>query len=170
MEPSPDSAEVPYTDAVIEQATRSFISDTVKSPYGLAVIAASVANIIGFFVLVQLGLRDSSAVFFVGVVAMLGPFYLALLYLYYPGKISAQLKKRLQPSARIAISATGFEVAANDRMVKLPWTDIKRILEFPEYFILIFSTTRRAFTVIPKQGLPAASQQLIRDAVPAPAR
>jgi hypothetical protein len=62
----------------------------------------------------------------------------------------------------VTIGSSGFGVAANWHACELPWSDVKTFLEFPEYFLLVIS--RLAFTVIPKADLPAASQDMIREA------
>jgi hypothetical protein len=62
----------------------------------------------------------------------------------------------------VTINASGFGVAANGRAFELPWSDVKTVLEFPEYFLLVIS--RLAFAVIPKEDLPVASQEMIREA------
>lgn len=72
------------------------------------------------------------------------------------------LKQRLQLRTRVTVTSSGFGLSARGRSVELPWSDLKAILEFPEYFLLVMS--RISFTVIPKADLSIASQHLIRTA------
>lgn len=155
-----DPLEIAYTDTLIEQATQSFFRDFFSTTYGRVLMLACVVNVAGFVLIVAMGVRDRFMLFVIGMIAALGPLYLSIVYFYFPQKFSDVLKQRLQPAAKISLSSAGFGIAANGRAVTLPWSDVKRIREFPDYFILL--TSRFAFTIIPKQGLPAASQQLLR--------
>ena len=159
-----EESEVVYTDAVIDEAADAFVRTFFTTPMGRALIAASIVNIAAFALIMWLGVRDRFMLFVVGMIAALGPAYLAMIRFYYPGTFATRLKQRLKPVARIAVTATGFAISANDRAVKLLWSDVRRGLEFPDFYILILRPSL-TFTVIPKQGLSIASQQLIRTAL-----
>lgn len=163
MAATDEESDVVYTDAVIDQATEAFFRDFFRTRFGQVLMVACLVNVAAFGLMVWLGVRDHFTLFVIGMIAALGPVYLGVLYFYYPRKLAAALKQSLKPSAKIMISSTGFGISANDRTVKLLWSDVKRILEFPDYYILVFRPAL-AFTVIPKRGLLTASQQLIRDA------
>lgn len=107
-------------------------------------------------------IRDRFMLFVVGLVALPGPVYLCLLRFYTPRKLAGVLKPRLQATARVTIGSTRFALAANGRAVALPRSDVRRVVEFPDYFLLV--TARLAFAIISKRGLPEPSHNLIRNA------
>ena len=153
-------AEIEYTDRVIEQACGSFVRYFFSTRYGRLLVLASVVNAVGFALAVHFGVKDKFMLFVVGMIAALGPIYLSSLYFLFPKRTSAVLKQHLKPRAKVTVSSSGFGIAANGRAIALPWADVKAIREFPDYFLLVLA--RLAFAVIPKHGLPDASQQTIR--------
>ena len=156
----PAESDVTYSDAILEDSARSFVRHFFTTTYGRVLLIASAVNVFGFALVIFFGIRDWFMLFVVGMIAALGPVYLASLYFLYPRRIASALKERLQPAARVTVSPSGFGIAANGRTFALPWSDIKSIIEFPDYFVLIVS--RLVFTVISKKGLSEPSLELIR--------
>ena len=160
--------EIVYTDAVLEQAATSFFHHFFVTAFGRALQIACVLNIAALGLIFYLGVRDRFMLFAVGLIAALGPVYLAVIYYVYPKKFATALKRVLQPTAHVTIDPTGFGIAAKGRRIELPWSDVKFVLEFPDYFVLGIS--QLAFAVIPKGSLPVASLQLVRNALKATCR
>jgi hypothetical protein len=155
-------SQVDYSDAVIEQASVSFVRYFFGTRRGRLLMIASVVNIAGLGLIIYLGVREAFMLMVVGMIAALGPVYLAFLRFGFPKRTAAVLKQHLKPRATVTVSSSGFGIATHDRAIALPWTEVKAVREFPEYFLLVFA--HLAYTVIPKEGLPEVSRQLIRQA------
>jgi phosphoglycerol transferase MdoB-like AlkP superfamily enzyme len=156
-------SEVRYTDTLIDQAADAFYGAFFRTPYGRALVVAAIVNVAAVGFLVWLGLRDGFALFMVAMIAVLGVVYLIALRLYFPRRSSAMLKRRLMPGAKIAVTPSSFAITTAERAVKLPWSDVTRIIDRSDCFIVVLKPAR-AFTVISKQGLSDASQRMIRAA------
>jgi hypothetical protein len=107
-----EASEVVYSDAIIENASQAFVSDFFATRRGVALVLASVVTIVGFALMIWFGVREHFAVFVIGMIAVLGPIYLAAIYFYFPHRFAAMLKERLKPSAKVTITPTVFEIAA----------------------------------------------------------
>jgi hypothetical protein len=46
------------------------------------------------------------------------------------------------------------------------WADLKAVVEYPDYFLLVVAIL--AFAFIPKKGMPQEAQRLIREALQLP--
>jgi hypothetical protein len=121
----PAGSELIYTDAVIEHAAKSFVQRFFKTTHGRLLMLACVINIAGFALGAYFVRDEWSMVFVVGLIAVLGPVYLAAIYFLFPRKFSASLKQGLKPSARVTITSSGFGVAARRRSYELLWSDVK---------------------------------------------
>jgi hypothetical protein len=163
LDAASEESEVRYTEALIDQAADAFSRNFFRTRYGQVLMVAAMVNVAAVPLVVWAGLRDAFPLFVVAMIAALGVVYVIALRFYYPRKASAILKQRLMPTAKIAVTPAGFRVSTADRAVKLPWSDVTRILEFADYFILVLRPAR-AFTIISKQGFSHASRQLIREA------
>lgn len=153
--------EAAYDDRIIDDAAKTFVRRLFKRYLGL-LIAACLLNIVGFIFLLMLPGNGGLMTIATGLLAVLGPAYFVLMYVRFPGKLAAAIKRDLKPTAHVSVSSSGLSISAKGRSFTKRWTDLKAILEFPDYFLLVVGLL--AFTFIPKKDIPPPVQQLIREA------
>src|SRR5206468_1865294 len=95
----------------------------------------------------------------IGVIAALGPVYFPWEYFRLPRTLAAPMKQVLKPRARVSVSPSSFTLSAKGRSFTRRWTELKAILECPDYFLFVVGTL--AFTFVPKKDAPQEAQQLI---------
>lgn len=152
--------EAVYNDVVIDDAARTFVHRLFRRYLGWLAAACSL-NIAGFAFALMFP-AGSLVISAIGLLAVLGPVFLLLMYFRFPGKLAAALKQGLKPSARVSVSSSGLSMSVKGRSFTRQWTDLQAILEFPDYFLLVVAPL--VFTFIPKKDIPLAAQQLIREA------
>ncbi len=161
MSDYPFHFDATYDDAMIHGAAKVF----VRRQFGkyLAVLAVACLLAIGAFVFVlMLPGNGRFATVPTGLVAVLGPMLLLLMYLRLPGKLAAALGRRLKPAASVSVSAAGVSIVGKGLSFTRTWAELTEVVEFPEYFL--FAVAPLAFTLVPKKDIPQAAQQLIREA------
>jgi hypothetical protein len=149
-----------YSDAQIDDAARTFVYQLFRK-YLWLLVAACIFNIIGFATVVLLnpGGIDWMTIA-IGIVAALGPVYFPWRYFRLPRQLGTQMKQVLVPAARISVAPENFALSAKGRSFTTRWTDLKEIVECPDYFLFVVGFI--AFTFVPKKGMPVEAQQLIR--------
>jgi len=153
--------EAAYDDAIIDNAAKTFVRRLFRKYLWLLVVAC-ILNIVGFvFVLILPGTSKVMTAA-IGMLAALGPVYFPWAYLRLPKTFAAAMKQGLKPNAHLSVSSSSFTISAKGRSFSKPWTDLRAILEFPDYFLLVVAPL--AFTFIPKKDTPPEAQQLIREA------
>lgn len=150
-----------YSSTLIDDAARAFV-DRLFRKYLWLLVAACVINIVGFVAVLVLPGSATWMIVAIGALAALGPLYFPWQYYRLPGELSARMKEVLVPNARVSVVPSGFTLAAKGRSATCKWTDLKAIVERPEYFLFVVGLL--AFTFIPKRDMPLDAQQLIRDA------
>ena len=153
--------DVTYDDAIIYDAAKTFVRRLFRKYLVLLLAVCSLC--VGGFVAV-LALPDSGrlATSAFGLLAVLVPVFLLLMYFRFPGKLAAALKQGLKPSAHASVSPSSLSMSVKGRSFTKSWTDLQEILEFPDYFLFVLAPL--VFTFIPKKDIPPAAQQLIREA------
>ena len=153
--------EAKYSDELIRDAAMTYVRFAYRTFLGWKFFAAGIICVIGFAASVYFG-ADGVLIFAIAVI--LGPalVYFPIMFFVYPGKIAQALKAKFQPTAKITIGSSGFSVASNNRQSGLPWTDLRAVLEFAEYFI--FVANPYAFVVIPRSNMPTAAEDIIHRA------
>ena len=151
-----------YSDAIIDNAAKTFVHRLFRK-YLWVLVGASISNIIGFVTVVLLdhGSIDWMTIA-IGIVAALGPVYFPWRYFRMPGQLGTPMKQVLVPGARISVAPENFALSAKGRSFTTRWTDLKAIVEYPDYFLFVVGLL--AFTFVPKKDMPVEAQQLIRDA------
>jgi len=161
MSAVPFEFEAPFTAEVIDHAATAFVRQYLFRKYGRWLVLACVVNAVGFFLALWLGANDPLVLAWVGAIVVLGPLYLVFVYVTYPGKFAARLKKLFLPSAHFSVSSESFGVRTSAGSATIPWSRVKSVLEFPSYLILVFSPF--AFSVLPKAALPPEAYQILRE-------
>ena len=150
-----------YSDAIIDDAAKTFVRRLFKRYLGW-LVAVCFLNIAGFVTVLKLPGTGNLLISLTGLLAVLCPLFLLLMYIRFPGKLAAGLKRGMKPSAHVSVRPSGFSMWVTGRSLTKEWTDLQAILEFPDYFLLVVAPF--AFTFIPKKDMPVAAQQLIREA------
>ena len=157
--------DVAYDDAIIDSAANTFVRRLAKK-YGWLLFAACIVNIVGFLLVLMLPGSSKPMVVALGLLAALGPLYFPWRYLRLPEALAAPMKQMLKPTAHISICPLSFTMSAKERSFTSPWADLKAILEYTDYFLLVVGPF--AFTFIPKKDAPYEAQQLIREVAALP--
>ncbi|SRR6266849_3715899 len=160
----PDRAyefEAAYDDANIDAAAKTYVEVLYKKYRGILGVACLI-NIIGFLLVLILPGSNTLMTIGIGCLAAIGPAYFPWAYFRFPSKFAANMKRGLKPTARLSVTSSSFSILAKGRSFTKQWADLKAILEFPDFFLIVVAPL--AFTFIPKKDAPDEAQQLIREA------
>jgi hypothetical protein len=150
-----------YSDALIDDAARTFVRRLFRK-YLWLLVGACIMNIIGFAAVVALLRTVDWMTVAIGVVAVLGPVYFPWQYFRLPAELAAPMKRVLVPSARVSVTPSSLTLSAKGRTFTRRWTDLKAIVECPDYFLLVVGLL--AFTFVPRKHMPLEAQQVVREA------
>jgi uncharacterized iron-regulated membrane protein len=145
-----------YPDELVQRAARAFRDYQFKR-YGLLLIAAFIVNAVGLILALRYGAAAGVALAFLSFVVVLGPTWFLYRYFTSPSKYTASLRRVFPPSVRVSLKAASvtFEVQGQEREV--PWSLVKAVVESSNFFLLVFSPF--AFTLLPRQGMPAEAEE-----------
>ena len=153
--------DVEYSDALIDDAARTFVQRLFQK-YLWLLVAACVLNIVGFVAVLVLPGSNGLMTIAIGVLAALGPVFFPWQYFRLPRELGAPMKKVLVPSTQVSVTPSAFTLSAKGRSFTIRWTDLKAIVECPDYFLFVVGFL--AFTFVPKKNTPPEAQQLSRGA------
>jgi YcxB-like protein len=152
--------EAPFSDTLIEVAAKSLVRQSLERFFGWKFLIAGTINIIAFVLILALW-PSTLAIWVIGFIAIAPPVYFLLALAIRPRKVGAILRERLQPSAHISLGSDSFTVAANGRSATMLWGDVKKVIEFKDYFLFMLQPIGGA--VVPRSNMPAEGDGLIRE-------
>src|SRR5450759_400057 len=154
--------EAHYDNVMIDDASQTFVRRLFKKYFWL-LVAACVMNIVGFVLVLILPGTSTPMIAAIGVLAAIGPVYFAWAYFRLPKTLAAPLKRGpLKPSATISVSSSSFTISSKGQEFTRRWADLKAVVEYPDYFLLMIAFL--AFAFIPKKDMSPEAQQLVREA------
>jgi hypothetical protein len=151
--------DAPFSDALVEAAAKSLVRQSLKWLLGWKLYLAAGINLVAFlFMLVFF--PEGPGLWIIGFIAIVPPMYFPLLLTVRSKKVAEILRQRFQPSAHISFEHEGFTVAANGRSTTMQWNNVKEVIEFKDYFLLMLS--RIAGVIVPRENIPADGDELVR--------
>lgn len=156
----PVHMEARYDQGLLDAAAQCYIRRFFKGG-GRWLLAACVVNVLGFGAALALGAKFGIIMVWVAFVVVLGPLYCAYLYLLFPRRYALRVARSLAPTAQISFTEPALEFSLKDRVVRVPWSQIKAVWECPAGFLLVFSQFVPSFTVVPKNGLPTSAHKFL---------
>lgn len=160
MSAEPVAFEAQYTSELIERAALAFVRQYLFRRYGRWLLLACIINAAGLALALGLGFREPAAVIGLIAIIVLGPLYLALVYLTYPAKFSGRLKQVLLPSAHFSMSVEKLQVRTNAGTVEVPWPGPGSLLERESFSLLALSPL--AFVIFPTASLPPSGRAILQ--------
>jgi len=151
--------EAPFPNALVEAAARSLVRQSLTPFLGWKLYLAGAINLAAFVVILVF-FPEGPWTWVIGFIAIVPPMYFPLVLTFRGTKVAEILRQRLQPSAHISLEPDSFTVAANGRSTTMLWTDVKEVIEFKDYFLLMLS--RNGGAIVPRQNMPAGGDDLIR--------
>jgi YcxB-like protein len=151
--------EAPFSDTLIEAAAKSLVRQSLKRFLNWKLYVAGAINIIAF-VAILIWLPASWMTWAIGFIAIVPPVYWLLALTFRPRKVAELLRQYLQPSAQISLGPDGFTVAANGRSQTILWSDVKEIIEFEDFYLIML--LRIGGITVPRSKMPAEGENLIR--------
>ncbi|OGA22386.1 MAG: hypothetical protein A3I02_06605 [Betaproteobacteria bacterium RIFCSPLOWO2_02_FULL_67_26] len=156
----PVHMEACYDQGLLEEAAKCYMRRFFEGR-GRWLLAACVVNVLGFGAALALGAKFDLIMVWVAFVVVVGPLYCAYLYFLFPRRYASRVARFLAPTAHISFTESAFEFSAKDRVVTVPWSQIKAVWECPVGFLLVFSQFVPSFTVVPKNGLPTSTHEFL---------
>jgi len=158
---APIDFDSPFAPELLDQASTDFVRGFLFKRYGAWLVVACVVNLIGFALVLWLGGANAASMVFLAGIAVLGPVYLFWTYHFQSARIATRLKQYWVPAAHFSLGESAFSVTTSGGSASVPWSRVKALLEFPAYFMLVFSPF--AFIVLPKASLPEEGYKVVRE-------
>jgi YcxB-like protein len=154
--------ETTRSDDLIADASRELARHSLKRYLRPMYYVAMAINFFAF-ILALVFFPYRFLAWFLGFLAIAPPLYWIAALNFRPRLIRAILRRYNQPSAHISLGSEAFTVAAKGRVLTLPWTDVREVLEYRTCFLFVIA--RFVAVVVPKEGLPTGGSDLLRTLV-----
>ena len=159
----PVEFEAQFTPELLDEGARAFVRQFLARRYGVWLGVACLINLAGFTLALSLG-ASGPMLWFVGVVAIAGPAYLAWAYAFYSKRISERMQPHWLPLAHFTIGESELGVRTTSGTVSIPWVRVRAWLESASCIVLVLSPF--AFVILPKSALSAQAHKTVSAKVP----
>jgi YcxB-like protein len=153
--------EATCSDDVAYAAAKTLVGRHLRRFVGWKLVIASIINAGAFAVAIALGVRGWVAIV-MGLLIGASIIYWPFAYLFRPRKVARRVRNQYRSPVIVTADSARLQLTAQNRSVTLPWDDFREIAEYSGYFLLMRSASLGI--VLPKQNMPPAAQELVRNA------